>query len=216
MKKRLFLPLVVSLFIIAASPTLAREAKTALSTVTQKLTIAPDGQANISGTVVGKNGNVLTLKSWGGDWNITTDSATRVKSKFDAPLSLNDLLQGNMLSVQGSIRPDRSWTIDADTIKNESNEMNEMSVIGTITSLSGASAQLETKSYGTLTVRFTTDTKILLKKNTFGNPADLKNGMRVIVHGTAGADPSVMTALDIQVKSQLDPQVLLKSIKTLR
>ncbi len=205
MNKRLLIILALACVALLGSSTYAHEIKNAVASVKQKITISPNGDAQFSGTLRLKNEKSFLLKTWGGEWTITLNDKTIMRSRYDAPISYDDIADGHTMMIKGHARADVSWTIDADIIVDESVEKRETSIIGTVTSITSTdtsvNVKVRTRNFGIVTVLLTPQTKIHLPKKNSGVLTDLQNGMRLVVHGTSkDAKDLIITALDIVVK----------------
>lgn len=93
------------------------------------LNISPSGEATIRGTVSAVNGNIVSVKSWGGEWMIRISDATQYNapkrwmmatsstSSSTVPTPVKFTV-GDFIGVQGRVSTDASWTIDAKFINN--------------------------------------------------------------------------------------------------
>ncbi len=86
----------------------------AMSDKKMVLEIGPNGKTLLRGTVSVVGTNSLTVKSWGGDWVININSATKLLPNTD----LAQFKSGDFVGVQGNVNQTSAWSIDALLVRN--------------------------------------------------------------------------------------------------
>ncbi|MBU6500363.1 MAG: hypothetical protein KGJ89_00845 [Patescibacteria group bacterium] len=101
----------------------------------------PAGRVLLRGTIDSVSANLLTVKSWGGDWTVNVGSGAEV-----LPVAAgNDLTQfktGDFVGVQGTVSQSANWTVDATLVRdwtyrqavNQERQQNVQSIRQTIQS----------------------------------------------------------------------------------
>jgi hypothetical protein len=90
--------------------------------------ITPGGEALIRGTITAVNGNVLSVKSWGGEWMIRLSDSTEFNTpkRYTMATSTGSstsvtpvkFVVGDFIGVQGKVSANASWSVDAKYINN--------------------------------------------------------------------------------------------------
>ncbi len=107
---------VASLFLVlglGAMAVLAETPTTTSATVNASpmmISIGPNGNAMLRGTVVSIDTTSLVVKSWGGSWTIRTSATTKIMSPNKV---LNDFKADDTVGILGEISQDGTFIIDA-------------------------------------------------------------------------------------------------------
>ncbi len=78
------------------------------------VSINPNGNALLRGTIESTGADALVIKSWGGNWTVKVTSATKIISKNSA---LSDFKVGDVAGISGSVVQDGSFTINAGIVR---------------------------------------------------------------------------------------------------
>lgn len=79
--------------------------------------IGPEGMTTLRGTLVSVNGNVLTVKSWGGNWTVKVASGSEVLHSKGGITNLSNFAAGDFVGVQGTADANAAWTINAKVVR---------------------------------------------------------------------------------------------------
>ena len=78
------------------------------------ISINPNGNALLRGTIASVGVDSLVIKSWGGNWTVKVTSATQISSPTHI---LSDFKVGDFAGVLGSVVEDGSFVINAEIIR---------------------------------------------------------------------------------------------------
>lgn len=75
-----------------------------------------DGAVTLRGTVDAVSAKSLTIRSWGGDWQVAVPTSAQMLPQGTV---LHNFKQGDFVSVQGAIDPDNNWSIIASSVRDQ-------------------------------------------------------------------------------------------------
>ena len=78
------------------------------------ISINPNGNALLRGSIVSVSADSLVIKSWGGNWTVQVTSATQISSPSH---SLSDFKVGDFAGVLGNVVQDGSFVINAEIVR---------------------------------------------------------------------------------------------------
>ncbi len=166
----------------------------------QMVNVNASGRVTLRGTLDSIGTNTLTIKSWGGIWNINIATSTKLVRNFGGASNLSEFQKGDWVSVQGKINDSAAWTIDATIVKNSSIQAKNADFSGIISNMSSSTFSLTTAKRGTVQVTVNADAKIIVDHKT-GVITDLKNGMVAKIKGVWNRAQSSVAASWISVKT---------------
>ena len=197
MKKSIALMSVFA-FLASALPALADTTSTAMK---QELTINNAGTSMLTGTLKSMSPTSFTVTSWGGDWMINVPATTKLMRKYSGTSSMAEFTVGDMVQVKGKVDAAAPWTIDAQTVQDNSIQTLNASFSGTVSNLNGSTLTLTTKSRGVVQVTLNTGVKIMMSGKT-GMMSDIANGTMIGVSGVWNTQKSMLWASKVTISKK--------------
>ena len=200
---------------------------TSSPTVEQKmiLEVNGNGKALLRGTVAAVSSTTLTVKGWGGNWNIVVGSDTQVLPNIAGSISLANFSVGDFVGVQGVVDQNNSWTINAKLVRDwtyrkevrTEQQTNKKEVKnteqtgraegvgrifeGTASGVSASSFTLNAKSNITYTVNLATGAKLINRLwLSLSGLGDIHDGDSIRIFATASgtSTAAVITAIVVR------------------
>ncbi len=151
--------------------------------VTQMMvSIGPNGNAQLRGTLSSVSGKTLNITSWGGTWVVDVTNAKAMAKGGDASTGLSQFQTGDWINVLGTASTSTAWSVIAKKVRDESLVAKPVSAAGTISDLSGSSFTLSQKNGKTSKVTINADAKVWLN-GASTTVSGLSNGLFAQVSG---------------------------------
>lgn len=174
-----------------------------LSNFTKMVSIGPNGNANLRGTIASISGLIINVDSWGGTWVVDANSANLIR-KFGGKSNISEFMVGDSVDVRGTVSPSGSWTIVANTVRDYSIQERNATFSGTI---SNVNQQAQTFSFtsnarGVLGVTMDAAVKIYLNGK-LASFSDLADNMKATVSGVWNRKQDGLIAKKIMARSTI-------------